>query len=354
MAHGISREECTEAFDHVWDVDWSRNPLDLKNVFSVPTTVRQVVELGAYDLVHVHTPVAAFVARFALRGISCRPKVFYTAHGFHFYPGGPAIRNWIFSRLEKLAGRWTDYLVVINPTDEEQARQLHIVPDDRVCLIPGSGIDTEYFSPDSVPEADVEAIRRELGLGKEDPLLTMIAEFNPGKRHSDALRAFAQSGCTTAHLAFAGIGPLLQSVKRLAVGLGVIDRVHFLGYRRDVRALIRASLATILPSEREGLSRVVTESMSLGVPVIGSNVRGIRELLASDSALVVPLGDIAGLAGAIEWVVCNPAAAHELGKRARRRAAAYDLQLVLRSHEALYERALAERVVKWDAASAWR
>src|SRR5262245_45276068 len=90
------------SFDHLWDVPWSRNPLKLRNFLSAPKHVRALVEQQGYDLVHVHTPVAAFVTRLALRNMRKQsgPRVIYTAHGFHFYEGGPRLRGSIFRRLE--------------------------------------------------------------------------------------------------------------------------------------------------------------------------------------------------------------------------------------------------------------
>src|SRR5262245_53839675 len=70
MAQGIGGgAECLRAFDHVWEVAWSRNPLDHRNLLAARRRVRDVVVEHNYDLVHVHTPVAAFVTRLALRGL---------------------------------------------------------------------------------------------------------------------------------------------------------------------------------------------------------------------------------------------------------------------------------------------
>src|SRR2546423_13555480 len=75
MARGVSGSAgCVQAFDHVWDMDWSRNPLRPSNFISAPKRVRDVVVQQGYDLVHVHTPVAAFVTRFALRHLRKQGK----------------------------------------------------------------------------------------------------------------------------------------------------------------------------------------------------------------------------------------------------------------------------------------
>jgi glycosyltransferase involved in cell wall biosynthesis len=343
MAQGISRcTECIEAFDHIWEIGWSRNPLNPRNLLVVPWRIREIVAQEGYDLVHVHTPVAAFVTRYALRGLRQirKLKIIYTAHGFHFYRGGPPLQNALFLSLEKLAGHWTDYLVVINHEDEEAVQRYSIVPPNGLWYIPGIGIDTQCYRPEAVPYAEVQRVRREIGLSSEDQIFLMVAAFNPGKRHCDALGAFAQLHRVRTHLAFAGIGPLMAKVQSLAEELGVQQRVHFLGYRRDISALMRASIAVILPSNREGLSRSVMESLSLEVPVIGTEIRGIRDLLEGGCGVLVKVGNVERLTEAMAWVMDHPHKAQTMARRGRERMAAYDLRHILALHEALYNEAL--------------
>src|SRR5207249_867737 len=125
-----------------------------------------LVAAEGYDLVHVHSPVAAFVTRMALRRMrrQGKPRVIYTAHGFHFYQGSPRVRGTLFRTLERLAGRWTDHLVVINREDEAAALKYGIVPPQRLRYMPGIGVDTQVYSAASVPAADIAAVRGELRL----------------------------------------------------------------------------------------------------------------------------------------------------------------------------------------------
>src|SRR5207237_617615 len=88
MAQGVSSwPDCVQAFDRVWDMEWSRNPVHPRNMLVAPKGVRDLVAREGYDIVHVHSPVAAFVTRLALRRLrkQGKPRVIYTAHGFHFY-----------------------------------------------------------------------------------------------------------------------------------------------------------------------------------------------------------------------------------------------------------------------------
>jgi glycosyltransferase involved in cell wall biosynthesis len=344
MGNGVtSSKECSAAFDRVLEIDWSRNPFDFSNFVHAPTQFCQVVDSAGYDLVHAHTPIAGFIARFALKCMRChanRPKMIYTAHGFHFYPGGSKVTNCIFRNLEWTAGRWTDYLVVINRTDEEAARQYRFVPEDKLVYMPGIGLDLSHYSAAAVSSVDIDRFRNEIGLRTNDTVLLMVAEFTSVKRHRDAVRAFALLPTRSTHLVFAGEGPLMTEIKNLADSLSVSDRIHFLGYRRDISILISAAAATILPSAREGLPRSIMESLSLNTPVIATDIRGCRDLLSDGAGLLVPVGDCERLAQAMEWVLENPAEAAEMGSRGRQAVAVYDINQILHLHEELYSRAL--------------
>ncbi|HYG69005.1 MAG TPA: glycosyltransferase [Anaeromyxobacteraceae bacterium] len=334
-----------KAFDRVFQVPWSRNPLDPRNLAVATRRVRRVVDDGRYELVHVHTPVASFATRFALRGRGpAGPKVVYTAHGFAFHPAGKRWPNLAFETLERLAARWTDSLVVMNREDAEAASRWGVLPGERIWWMPGIGVDLRGYGPGAVSAEAVRAVRAELGVG-DAPWFLAIAEFIPRKRHADLLRAFgrlaARPELPPASLVLGGIGPLEPRMRALAETLGIASRVRFVGRRRDVPALLAAATALVLPSQQEGLPRCVLEAMAMGLPVIGSRIRGTTELLECGAGFLYELGDVAALAGLLERVLLDPAAASAAARRARERIAAYAEEKVVALHEALYAQALA-------------
>ncbi|HIK03579.1 MAG TPA: glycosyltransferase [Trichormus sp. M33_DOE_039] len=343
MANGVSTStECLQAFDHVWDVDFSRNPLDKTNLLIAPPQIRAVVTREKYDIVHVHMAVAAFVTRYALKDLRKQGKfkIIYTTHGFNFYLGGVPLQNAIFLTLEKLAGRWTDYIVTINREDEEAAKQYQILPKERVRYMPGIGVDSDRYNINTVTNADVMQVRQEMGLALETQLFLSIAEFIPRKRHPDMLKAMARLAKPEACLAFVGDGVLKEQMQKLACELGVQNQVRFLGFRRDIPTLLRASVATVLVSEQEGLPRSLMESFCLQIPAIGTDIRGIRDLLETGCGLLVKVGDIDALASAMSWILEHPDEAQAMGKRGQEMMAIYDLRQILQLHETLYAEAL--------------
>lgn len=341
MAQGISADlACVEACDRVFDIQWSRNVLDPRNFFVGVKRVQEVVAAEDYDLVHVHTPIAAFVTRYALKNFP-KTKVIYTAHGFHFYQGGSWLKNTIFYNLEKLAGAWTDYLITINPEDKSAAIENNFLPVNKIYYTRGIGVDTGYYAVGQGTETAVEQIQQELNLAATDSLLLSVAEFTPRKRHRDLLNALAKLSDQTVHLALVGDGPLEKEMQELAVQLAIHKQVHFLGYRTDIPVLIQAAQAVLLVSQQEGLPRSIMEAMCLDTPVIGSNVRGTKDLLADGCGLLIKLGDTDAIAQAMAEVVNNPEKSAQMACHAKLKIADYDIQQIIKEYVNIYDLALA-------------
>ncbi|MEG3971433.1 glycosyltransferase [Microcoleus sp. T2B6] len=343
MAKELSTsKEYLQFFDRVWDVEWSRNPLDPKNLISAPAQIRQAFLQEQYDLVNVSTPVAAFVTRYALNNWrkQGKVKVIYTAQGFHFYEGGAPHKNAIFLGLEKIAGSGTDYLVVVNRQDEAAAKRYGLIAAERVHYIPGTGLNLDRFNPHAISETEINRVREELGLAPENPLFLSVAEFILRKRPWDILKALAKLERPQVHLAFAGNGRILEEMQQLASELGIQKQVHFLGVRRDIPVLMRASVATLIASDQEGLPNCVMESLCMEVPVIGTEIRGTRDLLKDGNGLLVKLGDVKEIAKAMAWILDHPKEAQEMGKRGREDMVNYDVPHILDLYGNLYSEAL--------------
>ena len=341
---GGDDEVLKEAFDHVYELPLSRSILDVGGIVRAERAVAALLDT-APDIVHVHTPIAGFVTRVAVHRAPAerRPAVAYTAHGFHFYEGGGRAANALFLTAERVAGRWTDRLVVINDEDEAAARRHRIVPQNRLVHMPGIGVDTTRYARSSVEAGDITRTREELGVPADAPLFVVVAELRSRKRVQDAIAALALVRHPDARILLAGHGPERSRLEAIAADLGVRDRVQFLGFVPDVRAVVCAATALILPSEREGLARSVMEALALEVPVIASTARGNRELVGPDSGILVATGDVRGLAAAMDRLIDNPDDRRAMGAQGRKRMVEnYDLPILLRMHEAMYQALLAE------------
>lgn len=341
-ARGVTAAGTLEPeFDSLYEMEWTRNPLDWENLARSAKRIRAIVARNGYDIVHVHTPIAAFVTRLALRGerAAGKVKIAYTAHGFHFYQGAPPLKNLIFQTAERLAARWTDHLIVINGEDYEAA--LKMLPREKITYMAGGiGMDLKKYRKAAFGADEIAAARREMGAGPGDTLVLTVAEFSPGKRHKDLVKALAETGDPAIRLAFAGTGPLAAETRRLAAEAGVADRVKFLGFRKDIPLLIAAADVTALPSGREGLPRVVMESMAIGTPVIGADIRGTRDLLSGGCGTLVPLGDTHALAEALKKHKKMTPEIAAAAERAKAKAQTFDVEKIIEQYEGIYRELL--------------
>ena len=330
-------------FNHCFDAMWSRSLRGIPSWGAAARQVREVAWSGQYDIIHIHTPIASFVTRFALRTLrrETGTKIVYTAHGFHFHPKGNWWWNAVFRWAERLAGHWTDRLVVINQTDYVAAVEHRILPKGQVVHMPGIGLDLEEFSQRSSACTELESLRASIGLKPSDFVVLVIAEFNPGKRHRDVIKAIASLGDPRVKLVIAGKGATEDKCKALAKSLGVAERVIFLGFRSDVPILIRASQAMLLASEREGLPRSLMEAMASGLPAIGAKIRGTADLLGDGCGVLVELGDSVGYAQAIRLLMENAKLANEIATCAKEKITGYSIQSVIRKHDQMYGELLA-------------
>jgi glycosyltransferase involved in cell wall biosynthesis len=267
----------------------------------------------------------------------------YTAHGFHFHEAGGRLPNAAFRLAERIAGRWTDRLIVINDEDERAARRHRIVPAERLVRMPGIGIDTVAYAPSSVEPSAIARYRDELAVPPGAPVFVVVGELNANKRQADAIEALARLAHREAVLVLVGIGPLRPRLEALATDRNVADRVRFTGSIPDVPAVLVGATALVATSAREGLSRSVMEALSLEVPVIASTARGNRELVGDDGR-IFPTGDVTTLARAMDWFIEHPAEARALGRAGRRRMVeTYDIARLIARHEALYAELLRSR-----------
>ena len=337
-AHSVSDDtDCVTTFSAVHNIQWHRNPLHWANVLAMRALKRLVIG-NAYDIVHVHTPVAAFLTRLALRKLRAegRVKVVYTAHGFHFYTGSSFASQWLYGGLEKLAAKWMDALVVINQEDEQAAKnKLHIEPF-RLLAMPGIGIQPECYQVST----NITAVKSGLELPVNTRIILVVGELNTNKRPLNVLDAFRELECKDTVLLFAGDGPLKETLQAAVNRYGLKERVRLLGLRTDIPELLAVSSMLVLVSVREGLPRCVLEALAARVPVIGSDIRGTSDLLGGGCGILTLLGDQKAVAMAMKEVLQGGSDIQSMVEQASNKIKYYSIDHLLVLHEQLYEKLL--------------
>lgn len=257
----------------IYQVDFMRNPLHPGNLKAYGQ-ICDIMKREKFDIVHTNTPIGGVLGRLAARRFHT-PNVIYQAHGFHFYQGGPKSSWVLYYPIEKVLASVTDLIITINHEDFRFAsRKLHPRRQGEVIYVPGIGIDYGAYSGISI---DRERKKKELGIPSQAVMILSVGELNQNKHHEIIIRALEHIQNT--HYAIAGGGELLSQLKELAAKCSVSDRVHFLGFRDDVKQLYRTADIFCLPSYREGLSASLMEAMAAGLPVVCSDIRGNRDLV---------------------------------------------------------------------------
>ncbi len=270
--------------DKYYDIPFERNPAKPGNIKAY-RQLKKLIEEEAFDIVHCHTPVGGAIGRLASAGMRKKgSKVFYTAHGFHFYKGAPLL-NWIaFYPVERLLAHLTDVLITITTEDYKRAKPFKA---GSVEYVPGVGVDLSKFAKGSKDRSS--DLRKELGIPEDAYVWLSVGEVNKNKNHGVVIEAMADF--SDVWYVLCGRGPLLDELKEKAESLGIADRIVFAGYRNDIADFYKMADLFIFPSWREGLPVALMEAMASGIKCIASRNRGTNDLLP-DSALRFDPGNV--------------------------------------------------------------
>ena len=283
----------------IFELHCSRNPLDSNNRKAIDE-IREIVTANHYDIVHCHTPVAAFCTRVACKSLrKDGVKVFYTAHGFHFFKGAPKKYWAMFYPLERMCSKWTDLLITINHEDYERAKAK--MKAEKTVYVPGVGVNVDRFRN---AECDRKKLREELGVKEDDFLLLSVGELSDRKNHRIVIQACNLLFNEKIHYVIAGEGDKREELTELISGLNHPENIHLLGRREDIPQLCKAADCFILPSFQEGLPVALMEAMASGLPALGADIRGVNDLIGEDRRFD-PRDDV-GIAKLIDRMYSSP------------------------------------------------
>ena len=261
------------------------------------------------------------------------PPVYVTPHT---NADDPPINDWRARRWASAARRRLKKVICLS----QRSRQRHIdygLPVEQVELI-YSGVDIEAFK-----RGNAAPVRRHLKLAEDAALILVSSRIEREKRPIDAVRAFKliASEFPRAHLAFIGNGSLEAQARAEAERSGVGERVHFAGYQTNVADWLAATTVWLLPTESEGFSLAVLEAMAAQCPVVSTVCPGNDELLVDgENALLAPIGDVYGLAGALRRLLSDERLRKQLTLTACNLIHRYSLDRTVEAHLACYADAL--------------
>ena len=262
--------------DKVFDVPFSRSPKSKDNILAYKI-LKSILDEGQYDVVHCNTPMGGVVTRLAARKARKKgTKIFYTAHGFHFYQGAPK-KNWIvFYPIEKYLSRLTDVLITITQEDYKLAFKNFYC---KVEYMHGVGVNSERYYP--VDEKEKNSLREKMGFTNSQKIILCIGELNSNKNQIMAIRMMHKvlEKYPDALLLLAGNGPKQQYLENFILSEKLQRNVKMIGYVTNLQDYQHIADAQVCCSKREGLPLNVIESMLSGNPVVATKNRGHRELI---------------------------------------------------------------------------
>lgn len=321
----------TEKNIKFYQIDFER---DVTHIFGHVMAYRQlsaIVKSNAFDLIHCHSPIGGMLGRLVARKQRKKgAKVFYTAHGFHFYKGAP-LKNWlIYYPVEKFCSRFTDVLITMNKEDYSLAKRK--MRAKRIEYVPGVGINLSRFENVSIDRAQK---RRELGVPENAVIFISVGELIDRKNHTVVLQALSQIKNDNIHYVVVGKGQLQQQLQDNANDLGIADTVHLLGFRKDVPELYKAADVCCFPSIHEGLPVALMEAMACRLPVVCSSIRGNVDLIDSNGGILFDKHSVTECRDAIEKILTVDVAG--MGSRNSEYVQQFSTERVLAVMKSIYE-----------------
>jgi glycosyltransferase involved in cell wall biosynthesis len=269
--------------------------------------LRLLLKEERFDLVHAHIYASVVAAAIATLGTGL-PLVI-TEHTEASWQTWRArwVSRWVYRRVGRI--------IAVSSPIRRRLIERDGVSHDLITIVPNAVIPASETRSDWLP-AEM----------RKHPLIGVVARLQPEKGVADFLKAAAHVAPSfpEARFVIAGDGPLRQELAALAEDLDLGSRVHFLGFKAEVSALMGSLDVLVVPSRTEGSPLVTLEAMAAGVPIVASATGGIPDQVRHDKeGLLVPPGDTGAIGDAILDLLRDPAYARRLGEAGRRRTASW-------------------------------
>lgn len=282
--------------------------------------LRALVDTFNPCVIALHTPTVSWVAAVADLGVPCVQVL----HGYGTITRGSSIKDWLSRFGDRVARQrlGSTFTVVAQPMIDVASRHF-AVPMSCFTCVP-NGVDLQVFRVK--PQARTK-----------QPLILMVGTLSPNKGHRFGIRAIAEmiQVRPDVRLLIAGDGAHREELEALAGQLGISDNVDLLGRQEDVPQLMSSVHVLWQLSESEGLPMVALEAMATGLPIVGFDVRGTRDLLEDEvTGFLVPFGDVQLVVKRTLALLSDPAAYTRISERGRKRVEEqYSLERMVDGHE---------------------
>jgi L-malate glycosyltransferase len=279
-----------EAREH--HIDVRLLPQSSRYDLSVLHKLVELIQHERYDLLHTHGPRANLYGALIKRKIGIPwMTTIHSDPRLDFMKSG--LKGFLFTRLNLWALKKIDYFFAVSERFKDNLVAFGI-PKERIKTI-YNGIDFNETSPSHLLQ------RTHVGVNEDDFVIAMVARLHPIKGHALVFEALQSLPHRDIKLLVVGDGPMEQELKEKTAELQIENQVKFLGFRRDIAAIYSLSDVALMASYSESFPLALLEAANERIPVISTDVGGVRQLIASkEMGWIVPVGDSAALAEAIQ------------------------------------------------------
>jgi len=317
-----------------FNVQFARRPLKLQN-FNAYKQLCTIVRKEEYDLIYVSTPVPGALARLALLGVK-HGRIVYSAHGFNFYKGNSILSNLVFILVERFLSRFTDCVFTMNQEDYINGKKY--IMSKEIYNVDGVGVDTTMFSKPTAEEKSI--LRRKYGYNDNQFLLIYPADFHDRKNQTLLIDVVAilSKKYTNIKLLLPGTPWKAVEYKEYTQKLGIEDYVDFLGYRRDIKDILKITDVLIASSINEGLPINIIEGLATGLPIVATRVRGHVDLIIEGkNGFLFDLNNPQKAADAIEKLFLDRCLYNSISETALESSKKYDIRIVAPQYDKIFK-----------------
>lgn len=342
---GINREKPEELSVqcdypiYLYDSHTYRNIFGFKDNLIAFRNCMKVLRQGNFDVIHCNTPIGGIIGRFCGKIAKIR-KVIYTAHGFHFYKGAPLLNRTILKWGEMIMAHWTDAIITMNEEYYKAASKFKLRNGGKVFKVHGVGIILADYQNMTV---DRKRNREKLGLKDSDIVCISAGDLILRKNYETAIEAISKTDRENLHYLICGVGPEKEKLEALANEKGVSGRVHFLGFRTDIRELMASSDIFLFSTLQEGLPRSMMEAMACGLPCVASSIRGNIDLIEDGvNGFLCSSTDAKEFACALKKLYDDSNLRSDMGNRNIQIIKEYDIEVVKKEIQDIYLEVLSD------------
>ena len=291
-------------------------------IFKAIKGIKRIVKDFNPDLICCHSTAAGFLGRLTIRN---KIPTIFTAHGWAFTKGTPFLRKTIAILIEKLAGRFCSKIICVSDFDKSLVLKYKITSINKIEVV-HNGVNIQDIQDFQNSKLSIVFVGR---LAKpKDPLLLLKAFNDLSPELKDK-----------ASISIIGNGPKLKQLQEF-IKRTKLEGINLLGSMPRIKVLetLKKSDVFALISDWEGFPYTIIEAMSCGLPIIASDVGGIREALNNECGILVKRGDQQEIKHALERLLRNPSLIKEMGRNAKERLEKeFSLDKMLRETEKVYK-----------------